>query len=73
MTESEPPKRDAGGESLRHDEADVDLEPMGDDDEFTDPADRPVTADQELQDDIDPEAVADEAVADEVAAYEQDD
>ena len=68
MTESGSPKRGAGGGPLRHDEADVDLEPMGDDDEFADPADRLVAPDQGLNADIDPEAVADE-----VAVYEQDD
>jgi len=79
MTESESPKGAAGDERLRHGEADVDLEPMGDDDEFSDPADRLVAPDQGLHEDIDPEAVADEvgidagAGDDEVVVYELDD
>lgn len=64
-------------ERLRQQEADVDLEPMGDDDEFDDPADRfaggervgrLVAPDQGFYEDIDPEAVADDVGIDGGAA-----
>src|SRR5690348_13721238 len=54
-------------ERLRQEEADVDLEPTGDDDEFSDPADRfagvdragrLVAPDEGAHEDVDPEAVA---------------
>lgn len=58
----------------RHEDVDVDLEPMGDDDEFTDPADG-----DRVHEDVDPEAVADElgldsghASGDDELAYEPD-
>ena len=75
-------------ERLRQEEADVDLEPTGDDDEFADPADRYageersgrlVAPDQGAHEDVDPEAVAHDvgidggaASAEEAAMYEQD-
>ena len=75
-------------ERLRQEEADVDLEPTGDDDEFSDPADRYageersgrlVAPDQGAHEDVDPEAVAHDvgidggaASAEEAAMYEQD-
>jgi hypothetical protein len=75
-------------ERLRQEELDVDLEPMGDDDEFSDPADRfaggeragrLVAPDEGRYEDVDPEAVADDigidggaASAEEAAMYEQD-
>jgi len=75
-------------ERLRQEEADVDLEPTGDDDEFSDPADRfaggeragrLVAPDEGAHEDVDPEAVADDvgidggaASAEEAAMYEQD-
>ena len=74
-------------ERLRQEEADVDLEPSGDDDEFDDPADRfaggersgrLVTPDEGVHEDVDPEAVADDvgidggaASAEEAAMHEQ--
>ena len=54
-------------ERRRQEEADVDLEPTGDDDEFNDPADRfagdersgrLVAPDEGVHEDVDPEAVA---------------
>jgi len=75
-------------ERRRQEEADVDLEPMGDDDEFDDPADRfaggersgrLVAPDEGEREDVDPEAVADDvgidggaASAEEAAMHEQD-
>jgi hypothetical protein len=74
-------------ERLRQEEADVDLEPSGDDDEFDDPADRfaggersgrLVAPDEGVHEDVDPEAVADDvgidggaASAEEAAMHEQ--
>jgi hypothetical protein len=71
----------------RQEEADVDLEPTGDDDEFNDPADRfagdersgrLVAPDEGLYEDVDPEAVAHDvgidggaASAEEAAVHEQ--
>ena len=76
-------------ERLRQEELDVDLEPMGDDDEFSDPADRfaggeragrLVAPDEGAREDIDPEAVAHDvgidggaASAEEAAMYELED
>jgi len=74
-------------ERLRQEEADVDLEPSGGDDEFDDPADRfaggersgrLVAPDEGVHEDVDPEAVADDvgidggaASAEEAAMHEQ--
>jgi hypothetical protein len=76
-------------ERRRQEEADVDLEPMGDDDEFNDPADRfaggersgrLVAPDEGVYEDVDPEAVADDvgidggaASAEEAAVHVVDD
>jgi len=76
-------------ERRRQEEADVDLEPTGDDDEFNDPADRfagvdragrLVAPDEGVHEDIDPEAVAHHvgidggaASAEEAAMYERED
>lgn len=75
-------------ERRRQEEADVDLEPTGDDDEFNDPADRfagderagrLVAPDEGAHEDVDPEAVAHDvgidggaASAEEAAMYRQD-
>lgn len=74
-------------ERRRQEEADVDLEPTGDDDEFNDPADRfagdersgrLVAPDEGVYEDVDPEAVAHDvgidggaASAEEAAVHEQ--
>jgi hypothetical protein len=74
-------------ERRRQEEADVDLEPTGDDDEFNDPADRfagdersgrLVAPDEGVHEDVDPEAVAHDvgidggaASAEEAAVHEQ--
>ena len=64
-------------ERRRQEEADVDLEPTGDDDEFGDPYDRYagdersgrlVAPDEGVREDIDPEAVADDVGIDGGAA-----
>ena len=75
-------------ERRRQEEADVDLEPTGDDDEFSDPADRfagdersgrLVAPDEGVHEDVDPEAFADDvgidggaASAEEAAMHQQD-
>ena len=88
-TVSEQREGETINERLLQEEADVDLEPMGDDDEFSDPADRfaggeragrLVAPDAGWDEDVDPEAVADDvgidagaASAEEAAVYEIDD